>query len=179
MIQRIQTLWIVLAVVCMALCFAFPVANYTITPSPEQQVEATLCLVAADGGDMMAQLASGEPVVHFSQRLSGMPTWPLITLVVPIIAVAAVSIFLYRNRTVQVRIVSLAFLLNVGYAFLLFFWAVDRYADLFAMGFVPQRPEVTWAAGAFLPLAALVMLFLAQRAIRRDEARVRAADRLR
>ena len=61
----------------------------------------------------------------------------------------------------------------------LFFWAVDSYADLVASGFGGAKAAVTWALGAYLPLASLIFLFLAQRAIKKDEALVRAADRLR
>jgi hypothetical protein len=108
-----------------------------------------------------------------------METWPLVTLVMVCGVIALGSIFLYKRRTLQVRIVALGFLLNVVYAFLVFFWAVDRYADLLAAGMGGERPEVAWQVGAFAPLASLVFFFLAQRAIKKDEALVRAADRLR
>ena len=159
MIQRIQTLWLLLVAGCMALCLLTPVAkyNYENMPTEGQRTEARLDLFARDGADMASQM--GEPVVNYSQRMTGMETWPLVTL--------------------EVRIVALGFLLNVVYAFLVFFWAVDRYADLLAAGMGGERPEVAWQVGAFAPLASLVFFFLAQRAIKKDEALVRAADRLR
>ena len=179
MIQRIQTLWLALAALCMALCFAFPVAHYTIDQPTGQQIAARLDLVGRDNPAMMTQLNNMEPVVDYSQRMSGMSTWPLVVLAILCAAVAVACIFLFRNRTAQVRIVSMCFLFNVVYAFLLFFWAVDSYADLVASGFGGAKAAVTWALGAYLPLASLIFLFLAQRAIKKDEALVRAADRLR
>lgn len=180
MIQRIQTLWLALAAVCMALCFAFPVAAYTFEmESTGQVVNAQLDLVGKNGADTLQQLAAGEPVVEYAQRLTGMSTVALITLAACIILLAVLTIFLYKRRVTQMRIAGLAFLINVGYAFVVFFWAVDRYRELLMQGLGGAEPQVSWQAGAFLPLASLVFIFLAQRAIRSDEAKVRAADRLR
>ncbi len=179
MIQRIQTLWLALAAVCMALCFVFPVAGYTFDLATGQRVSAELNLVAKDNPDTLQQMAAGEPVVEYSQRLAGMSTWPLITLALCVLLLSVLCIFLFKNRTLQARITGLAFLVNVGYAFAVFFWAVDKYRDLLMAGLGGVEPTLGWLAGAFLPLASLVLLFLAQRAIRSDEAKVRAADRLR
>ena len=49
MIQRIQSLWLVLAVCCMALCFMFPVAEYHMDmPTTHQTAEAQLDQIAKD-----------------------------------------------------------------------------------------------------------------------------------
>lgn len=181
MIQRIQSLWLLMAAVCMALCLLMPVAKYTFVDNPAegQCVEARLDLFARDGADMAMQMQTGEPVLNYSQRLTGMETWPLVTMVLVCGVIALGSIFLFKRRSLQVRIVALGFLLNVVYDFLVFFWAVDRYSDLLSAGMGGAQPEVTWFVGAFAPLASLVFFFLAQRAIKKDEALVKAADRLR
>ena len=118
-------------------------------------------------------------MVHYGQRLTGMETWPLVTIVLVCMVIAVVAIFLFKRRTLQVRLTAFGFILSVVYAFLLFFWAVDHYADLLSAGMGGVKPEVTWYVGAYAPLASMVFLFLAQRAIRKDEALVKAADRLR
>ncbi len=179
MIQRIQTLWLFLAAGVLLLCFAFPVAtfHYEGLPTPGQETLARLDLIPRACDDMMTQM--GEPVVRYAQKMTGMPTWPLVTGVVLCALLALVSLFLFKNRVVQVRLVAFGFLLNVAYVFLLFFWAVDKYADLLSQGMGGAKPDVSWAAGAFLPIFSLLLFFLAQRAIKKDEARVRAADRLR
>ena len=157
-----------LAVVCLGLCFLFPVASYTIDFTESQKVVAQLDLLPKDGPDFSKALAAGEPVVQYYQGEHAPSMWPLVTMV-----------FLYKRRTLQMRMVSVAFLLNVVYAFLLFFWAVDAYSDPLMLMFTQTESHVSWGVSAFLPLASLVFLFLAQRAIRRDEALVRAADRRR
>ena len=179
MIQRIQTLWLLLAACCMGLCLMVPVANYTFVdmPTEGQRVEARLDLFAHEGPDMALQM--NEPVVTYSQRMTGMETWPLVTLVLLCGVMALGIIFLFKKRTLQLRFVAVVFLLNVVDAFLLFFWAVDKYSDLLSAGMGGVNPEVEWYIGAYAPLASLVFLFLAQRAIKKDEMRVRAADRLR
>lgn len=180
MIQRIQSFFLVLAMCCMIMGFMFPVAEYEATvPSTQQKVEARLDLLAKDNPEMYAQLATGNPTVGFSQRTSGFKTWSLVTLTVLTAAVALLSIFLYRNRVRQMRVVALAFLLNVVYVFLLFFWAVDAYGKTMVTQMQASDLQVTWQVAAYAPLVSLVFLILAHRGIKKDEAKVRAADRLR
>lgn len=172
-------MWLLLAAFCMGVCLLVPVAKYQFDNMfvEGQRVEAQLDLFAHNGPDMATQMT--EPVVVYNQSLTGMETWPLVTLVLVCGVMALVTLFLFKNRRLQVRMVAFAFLLNVVYAFLLFFWGVDHYADLLSAGMGGTKPEVVWYVGAYAPLASMVFFFLAQRAIKKDEARVRAADRLR
>lgn len=180
MIQRIQTLWLILAIACMALCFLFPTAIYRLNdPTLGQTTEAHLDLIAKRNPEMLNEISNCEPKVTFSQRDSGFKTWPLILLASLTIAVAALSIFLFRSRMRQVKIVMIAFMINLVYAFVVFFWAVDKYADVVRNYMHLSDMSVTWTLGAYAPIVSLLFIFLAQRAIRKDEAKVRAADRLR
>lgn len=191
MIQRIQSLWLALAVVCIGLCFLFPVAKYQLAAdnlsSENRRCESQLDLVAKvqkDAPTDKQQMEAGEPVMVIRQSDTNMTTWPLVTLAIVSGAIGLICIFLFKNRRLQMRLATLGFMTTLAYVFLLFFWAVDRYADEF-LGFGLTKyqssatPDVSWGAGAFIPMAALVFFFLAQRAIRKDEAMVRAADRLR
>lgn len=180
MIQRIQTLWLVLAACCMALCFISPAAQYTLQDETiGQTTKAQLDLLAKNNPAMLDQIANMEPVVDFSQKATGFATWPLIALVVIVMVVAVASIFMFKNRMRQARVVMVGFVLNLAYVFLLFFWAVDAYADTVKNYMHMSDITVTWTVGAYAPIASLLLLFLANRAIRKDEAKVRAADRLR
>lgn len=180
MIQRIQSFWLVLAACCMALCFMFPVAKYHVDlPATAQHVEAELNLVAQDAPDMMNQILAQAPVVQFSQKTSGFHTWLLVVLVVLTGCVALASIFLYRNRVVQLRVVAVGFLLNVVYVFVLFFWAVDAYGKVVQQMMGGSEMQVVWFVGAYAPIVSIVFFILAHRGIKKDEAKVRAADRLR
>ena len=177
MIQRIQSFYLILAACCMALCYMFPVAKYN-ADMGNQIAKGELTLIANDNPEMMNQIANIDPVVEFSQR-GLVTTWPLIAIAALCAVIAVVCIFLYRNRVRQMRIVAVGFVLSVVYAFLIFFWAVDSYAKTMTEVLHCQQPQVTWFVCAYAPIAAIALFFLAQRAIRRDEEKVRAADRLR
>lgn len=180
MIQRIQSFWLVLALCCMVLSFMVPVAEYQFeVPTTGQKVEAEFNLLAKDNPDMLNQIANLDPVVVYSQKASGFQTWPLIAVAALVAVVAVVCIFLYRNRVRQMRVVAVAFLLNVVFVFLLFFWAVDAYGKVLTRVMEGGDLHVTWFVGAYAPLVSLVFFILAHRGIKRDEAKVRAADRLR
>lgn len=180
MIQRIQSFWLVLAACCMALCLMFPVAEYHLSlPSTGQTVEAEFNLLAKDNPEMLNQIANLDPVVVYSQQASGFRTWPLIVLTVVVALIALICVFLYKNRVRQMRIVAVAFLINVIDVFLVFFWAVDAYGKTLMRAMQGTELQITWFVGAYAPLVSLVLLILAHRAIKRDEAKVRAADRLR
>jgi len=180
MIQRIQSFWLVLAACCMALCFMVPVAEYHLeVPSTGQKVEAEFNLLAKDNPEMLNQMANLDPVVVYSQKASGFQTWPLIVVAVLVAAVALLCVFLYKNRVRQMRVVAVGFLLNVVLVFLLFFWAVDAYGKMLVRVMAGSDLHVTWFVGAYAPIVALVFFILAHRGIKRDEAKVRAADRLR
>ena len=167
MIQRIQSFWLVLAACCMALCFMTPVAEYSMEiASMEQTVEAELNLFAKDAPDMMEQMFVPGATVTYSQKMSGFQTWPLTVLAILVGVVALVSVFFYRNRVAQMRVVAVAFLLNVVYVFLVFFWAVDAYAKIVEQAMNAADPQVTWYVGAYAPIVSLVFLVLAHRGYR-------------
>lgn len=170
----------VLAACCMAMCFMFPTARYTMRmPATGQTVEASLELVGRGDPDTLKQMASVEPVVEYNSKLGGIPMWPMVALALLAGGLALACVFLYGNRVRQMRVVAVAFLVSVAYVFLVFFWAVDAYGKKVAEVMQAADVEVKWGVGAFVPIAAVVLLILAHRAIKRDEARVRAADRLR
>lgn len=185
MIQRIQSFYLVLAVCAFALCFMFPVASFETTGESATQVVSQLYLVPrADSGEteVLHQIEMGESLVTMPQRSASTATWPLVLVAAVAGVLTLVSIFLFKNRMRQVRVVACAFLLTVVYLFVLFIGTVDHYAGQVArIGAMVQAEPVktTYSVATWAAVAAVALLFLAQRAIKRDEAKVRAADRLR
>lgn len=107
--------------------------------------------------------------------------WPLdasnwyLTLLNTLVGIIAlVSIFLYKNRVRQMRVVTLAALLSVVQIALAFLLAVDSFAS-----HLPAGTNIAYSIGSYIPMATTVLLFIAQRCIRNDELKVRAADRIR
>jgi len=88
--------------------------------------------------------------------------------------IAFMTIFIYKNRIAQIRILRFGVLLNVIYLALLFFL------------YVPDIEEVTGVtadyitqAGIYFPIAILLLFLLASRFIMKDEKLIRSADRIR
>lgn len=167
-----------LALCAMAVCFMFPVASYSGINTLNVPVTGDLNLVAKDIPVNQEQVLNLEPITVGQKGFFS--AWPLLLVTVAVMAISLISIFLYKKRPVQMKVVSVGFLLTVADIVLIFAWAVDACQG--------KMPFANWGCaevathygvGAFLPIVAAVMLFLAQRSIKKDEEMVRAADRLR
>lgn len=180
MIQRIQSIYLLLAFLALAACFMFPTATFTAVGSDGIEVNGELNLIPKESQEThtLAQIASGQPETR-GQR-GYVKTWPLVVFTLLAAVIALVSIFLYGNRVRQMRIVAVGFLLGVVEVFLIFIWAIDAYVNsATAPPLQCTDVDVTYGVGTWCPIAAVVLMFLAQRAIKKDEAKVKAADRLR
>jgi Domain of unknown function (DUF4293) len=151
MIQRIQTLFLLAIVVLSGF-----------------MLRGDLLLMDTGTGTMfnIGFLGLGENGAGIIQRL-----WPLtaILALVPILALAA--IFLYKKRSLQMRITMFVLLLSLGTLIIGAFYVLtfDRKIDV----------TVIWKIKAVLPLISAILAWLAYRAIMKDDLRVRSYDRLR
>lgn len=184
MIQRKQSLFLFLAVCAMAMCFMFPIASFEAVSSQRSvetgepiPVSGELNLVAKPVPEMMTQILNSQPV-SMSQS-NYVNVWPLMVLTLLVAVISAVSLFLYKNRVRQMRVVACGFLLGVVQLFLIFIWAVDAFVEPAVASMDCTDVAVHYGIGTWATVAAIVLLFLAQRSIKKDEAKVRAADRLR
>ncbi len=159
MIQRKQTIFLALAALIAFAANLVPFATYTVMGS-EQAIEfRTTGLFMADG----------TPVADASPKVPFVAVFGLLG------AVLVVAIFLFKNRPRQARIVRYSYLFALGV--LAFAVITDRSVQVY----LGQQGEVSVAYGvAFAaPLVVLVLAFLAERGIRKDEALVKSLDRLR
>ena len=108
----------------------------------------------------------GEVGGKLLQRL-----WPLSIIIglIPVLALAAV--FLFKKRSLQMRITMFIMLLSLGTIILGAFCVImfDRKIDV----------TVIWKVRALFPLISAILAWLAYRAIMKDDLRVRSYDRLR
>ena len=98
-------------------------------------------------------------------------SWGMFAILLLSAIVAFGTIFLFRNRILQIRMTIFNSLLLVGYylAFVAFLFVFRSRLD--------ASFHLSW--GLCLPFVSLVLNYLAIRAIGKDEVLVRAADRLR
>jgi nucleoside recognition membrane protein YjiH len=149
MIQRIQSLYLLVATAAYVCLFFFPFANY-ITP---------------DGTLNLSVLGLTEKGMVLERTL------PLLAGVILLVLLSFSIIFFYKKRMLQSRMVAVCLLLNVALIAGMFLYS-DTFAEL-------EKTRADYSTGSYLVIAPLVFLVLANRAIRKDELRVRSADRLR
>ncbi len=158
MIQRSQTIYLILAALCGVLTFFVPYAHFLVG-------DVKISEYAMFGlFNLQSQVVeSSGPYLY--------PAWAIgaLSVIVPIAA-----IFLYKNRPAQGRVVRLAYLIDLGYIVYLFF-AIDALRSQF----YDESMSVLHHVGFYAPVAGIVFAFLAARGIKKDEALVRSLDRLR
>lgn len=149
MIQRIQTLYL-LAVVALGIALIWlPVVQFVSPEGTELQVYELSAL-------------GGAP-------LQGLWGLTLATALIPVLAL--VDIFLYKNRILQARLNIFTVMLCLGY-----YGVLALYIWLAKMSLGVEWHILPWAS---FPLVCLVLTMMATRRILKDEALVRAADRIR
>ncbi|MEA3476815.1 MAG: DUF4293 domain-containing protein [Bacteroidota bacterium] len=154
MIQRVQTIFLFLAFIAGLLSFFFPIAHFSI-----------------DENWIVLGLFGIE---NYSTMTVSINTIPLIAIMGLISLIAFVTIFLFKNRIAQIRILRFGVLLNVVYLVLLFFFYVPDIEE--ATG---TTAEYITQPGIYFPIAILAFFLLASRFIMKDEKLIRSADRIR
>ncbi len=104
------------------------------------------------------------------------PEYALIIMQVVISIIVLVSIFLYKKRPLQIKVLAGAFLITAIYIAVLFFFKIDGIEKEIS---ILAQPKVSYGIASYLSILQLFLLILAQRAIRKDERMVRSSERLR
>ena len=150
MIQRNQTIYLLLEVALgITLCFV-PVIQFV---TPEEAAQMQVWDLTAFGG----------------APLQGIWGLSLTTVLIPLLAL--IDIFLFKKRILQARLNIFTVLLCLGY-----YGVLAIYIWLAKMSLGVEWYIQPWAA---IPLVCLVLTLMATRGILKDEALVRAADRIR
>ena len=150
MIQRIQTLYLLLVVILgTLLCFFSPVQ-----------------FLMPEGIDYV--------------NLQAFDKWPLAVMTLAIPVLAFVNIFLFKSRLLQARMNIVNVIFCLGYYALVALYVafvVKGYEPIHGMTLMDADWYINlWAA---IPAINIVLTMMATRRILRDEALVRAADRIR
>ena len=157
MIQRIQSVFLLLLALAMLSLLALPLWH-KVDGLTRQELTLTAFGFAAQG--------PAAPAVPG-------PVWLIGLLATASAAVAGYEIFQFRNRTKQLLLGSVNLLLITATLGAAFYFS-NRGEQALNL-----KLEGQYQAGFYLPTLALMLNLLANRFIRRDEQLVRSADRLR
>ena len=147
MIQRIQTVYLLISAILVGLLFLLPFAE-----------------IAKDGAVYLFNYKG--IVLNGTLKENGFAISGLIGI---ILALHGVAILQFKNRIRQIRIIVFTILLLIGLFGMFFFFTYYTFSDA----------QVSFKISMVFPLIAIILDYLAIRAIGKDEALIRSIDRIR
>lgn len=164
MIQRVQTLFLLGVIICMASAVAFPIWEKT-----DQDTGIRYTLDAF----YWQEFQSAENSSGSMNLITSEPTFYLAGIGALICLVALYSIFQFKKRTLQVKIGALNAFLMMAFIALATFFIYQGESK------IGMDIRGIFKPGYFLPLGAMILNSLANRFIKKDEDLVRSVDRIR
>ncbi len=152
MIQRVQTIWLLLASITISLLLFIPIVSTT-----DSLVEY---YIIASG---LYKKTSGA-VTQVQSYL------PLLISTIAAALMCFVNIFNFKKRNVQKRIIMANIALVIG---------LTLWNSIYAKNIPGATVAINYGIGMFLPIIAIVFCLLALKGISNDEKLLRSADRLR
>lgn len=149
--QRIQTVWLVLAFAAMIALLFLPIGIFA-TPQ----------------GNWIMYNWSTRPLIGVGTVMNH---WGLFVLALIIALLSLYIVFLYKKRKLQMRLTMLGMLLTVGY---LVYYTVEAAKLTNTL-----QASYGFKFALALPIITIILLFMARRAICKDEVLVRKSNRLR
>ena len=153
MIQRIQSVYLLLVVAISVAMFYVPIGEYEMIDKTTSHIIVHFDLTG----------------FHFTQDNKEVhkPSYICMALNILVGVIALLTIFIYKRRKHQVR----------HCWFMIFLLIIELSFINFIIRFI--NPNDHASIGAYLPIAAILLCFLAKRAIKKDDELVRSVDRLR
>ena len=157
MIQRVQTLFFLGAAICFGAACFLPIGTLNAVEMPYIYTSWVLKQGIIDGVNIRE-------------------TYYIGLLQVILAVISLVVIFFYRNRPLQSKICTAAIILSFILLVLMLWVYPDR---IFSQMSQVQGIQMQYTFGAFLSIAPVALLYLANKFVMKDEKKVRATDRLR
>jgi len=147
MIQRIQTLYLLISAILVAFLFALPFAE-----------------IVKDGSIYLFNFKG--ILLDGTLKENGVAISILIGI---ILALHGFSILSYKNRIRQIRVIVFSILIMLGLFGMFFFFTYYTFSGA----------QISFKISMVFPLVAIILDYLAIRAIGKDEALIRSIDRIR
>jgi len=154
MIQRIQSIYLLLVLILGVLCFFIPYATFYVS-----------------GLNVASIVANGVVFNQYAAVSASINMTLLVIITFAIILLTLIIIFLYKKRILQLKLIKLNMVFVIGS-----FISMFLYADIIKTAI---NADLKYYFAAAFPIISLVLLYLAHEAIKKDEELVKAADRLR
>ncbi len=154
MIQRIQTIYLLVVAFLLAFFFFVPFSTFVVEP----QMAKYLFNVSG----LSSETINAENVYN---------TWPLLILSIVVFGIDMITIFMYKRRMIQIRLCIINTILLVGMQGLLYYYVIT------VSKLLPANPS--YSIIFVFPIVSAILSFLALRSIAKDEALVRSLERLR
>lgn len=153
MIQRIQSLYLLINSILIAVGFNFPIAKFY--ESARFSSFYLYGLIASDG----------EIIYPISSFLI------LIFVLSIIIFTSIITIFRFKNRQYQIKLCNINIIISLIY-FLLMLYFILRFKNAL-------NSDLTIEFGFVTPLIGVILIYMAKRGIKKDDDLIRSADRIR
>lgn len=155
MIQRIQTVYLLLAIIALSVCLMMPLG--TIQPDGMGLSAELFNLL------VLTENANLKPSLWFEP-------FPLFLCIFIVVLLLLTAIFSYKRRMRQAKLCSIAIAFCI-------IWYAGLY--LYAYQLAPEATHFKPSWGTCLPLVAIILIVLARKGIMADERLVRESNRLR
>lgn len=150
MLQRIQTVYLLLASICMVVSLLTHLAVFTV------------------GGEIVNFEAMG----FYQNEEIIFSTWGLFIIGNISAVMSVLIVFIYKKRMLQIRLAGMNLFIIIGYYGLIAFYILKRNPEV---GSIFQSVGI----GMVTPFIAIVLTYLAIRKIGADEALIRSLNRIR
>ena len=155
MLQRIQSIYLLLASLALAALYIFPLLHNIQLSGLTETIKVT----------GVYQELNGQTI-----HTETFGTLSIVTALVSILPL--VIIFLFNNRKLQITLCYSAILVIIGYSY----WASQTAKEAIYGADIQFN---NYGIGVILLSASILLIVLAQKAIQRDDKLVKSADRLR
>lgn len=155
MIQRIQSIFLLVAIAIGISIFFFPIAIFNY-----KEFHFSMNVL-------------GISFFENSAKNIQVNTIPLVISLIASILLSGITIVLYKKRQLQLRLVKINIIVTTLFVLLVFL-----FSDKITSQILAPEPAV-YGAGAFLSLLIIILQIISAYQINKDEKLVRSADRLR
>ena len=163
MIQRIQSIYLLLAAVAILTCFFFPIISFQVDKSLEGEAQVIQQYEISTYAKY--EIIDGQKIEIQKNILE--------SIFVSVIAlIALIAIFVFQDRTVQMQLTRLYLFVCI---ILIVVLVINIYKEINIYGIMNKK----FLLAAYMPSVGIIFSYLASRAIQKDQDKINAADRLR